>query len=236
MEHLKKWLLALLVGVSTCWLTAADLSTAPASANASKSGGFAGAGGALGATDLPAQVASREGANAPMEYILMPKDVVLIRVYDEADLETRAIISSDGRVTVPLMGEVALGGKTVEQAVKQIREGLGKDYLVNPQVTLSVLESVQQTGAQQGFTVLGQVNRPGLYPIPLNKPIDLLNAIALAGGYNQRAKASNVTVSRKVDGVKKTFKLDAEAMAKDPNTKPFIVQADDLIYVGEKIL
>ena len=191
---------------------------------------------ASAAPELPRKVNSQVGAAAPMEYVLAPKDVVMLRVLDEPELETRAIISEDGRVFVPLMGVVQLGGKTVEQATTSVREALGKDYLVNPQVILSVIESDKQQAAQMGFTVLGQVNRPGLYPLPLDKPINLLGAIAIAGGYTRMAAPSKVTVSRKVSGQVKIFKVDAEAIAKDSTAKSFDIQADDTIIVGERLL
>ena len=219
MDKAKNWLIALLLWAGTCLFVAADMPQASQSS-----------------TDLPKQVASQQGANAPMEYVLSAKDVVMIRVLDKPELETRAIISEDGRVQVPLIGMVTLGGKSAEQATTLIREALAKDYLVNPQVMLSVIASDRELSAQQGFTVLGQVNRPGLYPIPLNKPINLLNAIAIAGGYTRMAAPSKVTVSRKVGGEMKTFKLDADAMAKDSGAKPFVIQADYTIMVGERLL
>ena len=216
MGKIKDWMPALLMWAGTCLLGAADSAPAPA--------------------DLPKKVGSTIGANAPMEYVLSPRDVVLIRVLDENELETRAIISQDGRIQVPLAGMMSIGGKRVDEAITLIREALAKDYLVNPQVMLSVVESDKQVAAQQGFTVLGQVNRPSIYPLPLDKPINLLNAIAMAGGYTRMAAPWKITVTRKVEGQLKTFKLDAEAMGKDAKVPPFMIQADDTIIVEERLL
>lgn len=191
--------------------------------------------GAERAAELPAKIGNAYGAEAPNEYVLSAKDVIFVRVLNEGDLDTRAIVSEDGRIQMPLIGELKVGGKTAEQARQQIREALAKDYLVNPQVVVSVMESSKEQAAKQGFTVLGQVNRPGLYALPLEKPIDLLNAIAMAGGFTRTANPAKVVVRRLANGQTTTFKLDASAMAKESASQAFIIQADDTITVTEKI-
>src|SRR5262249_18401978 len=82
-------------------------------------------------------------------YVLCASDVVQVKVYQEDDLESKLRISRDGTTTFPLIGVINLGGKTVEQAAALIRDALAKDYLVNPQVTVTVLEY-----AKRRFTVL----------------------------------------------------------------------------------
>src|SRR5688572_32950747 len=73
-------------------------------------------------------------------YALSPNDLVLIKVYRHDDLESKLRIASDGTTSFPLLGTLQLGGKTLEEATVYIRELLGKDYLVNPQVTVTILE------------------------------------------------------------------------------------------------
>lgn len=164
-------------------------------------------------------------------YLLAPNDVVQVRVYQEDDLETKARIAKDGTISVPLLGVVTIGGKSVEQAAALIQELLSKGYLVNPQVTVVITEY-----SKRRFTVLGQVQRPGSYEIPNEENIDLVQAIAMAGGYTRIGSPSKITLQRKLDEGTKIFKLDAEAMAKNKNAKPFEVLPDDTISVGEKFL
>jgi len=163
-------------------------------------------------------------------YVLSPNDVVQIKVYQEDDLETKARIGQDGAIAFPLLGVVQIGGKTIAQATGILRERLDKDYLVNPQVSLIVVEY-----AKRRFTVLGQVQKPGSFEIPSEESVTLLQAIAMAGGYTRLANRSNVTVSRLVSGKKTTLNLDAKRAASDPDTKAFEVLPEDTITIAERI-
>ena len=179
----------------------------------------------------PNRQPSSLGAAAPMEYVLCSRDVIMIRVFEEPELETKAVISQDGTITMPLLGSVKVGGIAVGKATRLIRDLLAKDYIVDPQVNLSVLESKQRQ-----FTVMGQVQRPGVYSLPLDQPMQLLDAIATGGGFTARAAPSKVTVQRKVEGETKVFKLDAGSMGSAPTAKPFEILPNDTIVVGEKVL
>src|SRR6185503_5788059 len=119
---------------------------------------------------------------------------------------------------------------TVDQAAALIRDELAKDYLVNPQVTVTVLEY-----SKRRFTVLGQVQRPGTYEIPNEESVTFLQAIAMAGGYTRLANRSNVTVTRTINNRKPTLSLDVNHATTDPNTPQFTILADDIITVSERI-
>lgn len=179
----------------------------------------------------PNRQPSNVGATAPMEYVLCPRDVIMVRVFEEPELETKAVISQDGTITMPLLGAIKIGSQSVARATQLIRDLLAKDYIVDPQVNLAVLESKQRQ-----FTVMGQVQRPGVYAMPLDKPMYLLDAIAAAGGFTTRAKESDVKVQRKVDGETRIYKLDAGEMGTKASAKPFEIHLDDMILVGEKVL
>ena len=163
-------------------------------------------------------------------YVLCPSDLVQVKVYQEDDLESKLRISRDGTTSFPLIGVINLGGKTVAQAAALLREELGKDYLVNPQVTVTVLEY-----AKRRFTVLGQVQRPGSYEIPNEESVVFLQAIAMAGGYTRLANRANVTVTRTIDGRKTALTLDMNRATNDQKTPQFIIQPDDIITVSERI-
>jgi len=169
-------------------------------------------------------------ASAPQTYILSPSDVVQVKVYQEDDLESRLRIARDGTTSFPLIGVIKLGGKTVEQASNLIRDELAKDFLVNPQVTLTVIEY-----AKRRFTVLGQVQRPGAYEIPNEESVTLLQAIAMAGGYTRLANKANITVTRSVNGKKATFSLDVNHATNDLKTEPFAILPEDTITVPERL-
>jgi protein involved in polysaccharide export with SLBB domain len=168
-------------------------------------------------------------STATSTYRLSPNDVLRVKVFQEDDLTTELRLGKDGSATFPLLGVINLGGRTVDEAAATIRELLGKDYLVNPQVTLSVVEY-----AKRRFMVLGQVQKPGSFDIPSEESMSLLQAIAMAGGFTRLAVQSKVTVSRTVGG-KRTLTVDVKSAANDPNTKPFEILPDDTIFVAERL-
>ena len=185
----------------------------------------------------PAAKAGAQPATAPGAaglvpsrlYVLKPNDVVMVKVYQEEDLTIQARVARDGSITLPLLGTVSIGSNTVEQAIGLIRDGLAKDYLVNPQVSLSIVEY-----AKRRFTVLGQVNRPGTYEMPGDDQLNLLQAIAMAGGYTRIGAPKKITVQRVVADETKIFRLNAESMANNKGEKPFDILPEDTITVGEK--
>ena len=163
--------------------------------------------------------------------VLEPGDAIELRIYQEDDLNLpRVVIGRDGIIAHPLLGPLEVGGKTVERAREMIRDILAKDYLVDPRVTLTIVEY-----ARRSFTILGHVVRPGSYDVPRNESIDLPRAIAIAGGYTRLGSPSRITVQRVVNGEKQVLKPDADAMVKDKNAKPFPILPGDIIEVGEKI-
>jgi protein involved in polysaccharide export with SLBB domain len=175
-------------------------------------------------------VKSANSASAKGEtYRLSPNDVIKMKVFQEDDLTTEARIGKDGTVTFPLVGVITLGGKTVEDATSSIREILGRDYLVNPQVTLTVAEY-----AKRRFTVLGQVQKPGTFDIPSEESVTLLQAIAMAGGFNRLAVQGRVTVTRTLGG-KRTFTVDVKSNTNDPGTRQFEILPDDTVIVSERV-
>jgi polysaccharide export outer membrane protein len=83
------------------------------------------------------------------------------------------------------------------------------------------------------FSILGQVNRPGIYDIPDGGHVDIINAILMAGGYTRTAAQNSVLVKRRVNGQLTTLKIRAGDMAQDPNLVPFEVQPGDIVNVKE---
>lgn len=161
-------------------------------------------------------------------HVLAASEMVAIKVFGEPDLDTTVRIPDDGRIMFPLIGEVTLAGKSVQEATKQIRDRLEARFLVNPQVSIAVTEP-----AKRLFTILGQVQHPGTYRFPDRQSLDLLQVIGIAGGYTRLADPGRITVKRKVDG--KVYKVNGAKLAKDTGAESFMVTAGDLITVGERL-
>src|SRR5947199_323083 len=118
---------------------------------------------------------------------------------------TQGRLNPEGNLSVPLLGSVHLAGLTLTQAAAKITELYGRDYLVNPKVNVMLLNY-----AKRRFSILGQVNRPGSYEMPESSPggIDLLEAVAMAGGYTRIAAPERITVRRHDAGGDPVFKVN----------------------------
>ncbi len=162
--------------------------------------------------------------------VLKVNDLVRVMVYKEDDMTTEVRISKTGDIALPLLGNVHVAGETVAEATATIHDRLDKDYIINPQVTLTIMEY-----APQWVTVLGEVQRPSQVAIPPEGGLDLMGAIALAGGYSRVADPSNITVVRIINGRHQVLKVDAKKLAADSKASTFTVLPGDAITVGESV-
>jgi polysaccharide export outer membrane protein len=164
------------------------------------------------------------------DYILRPNDLVSVSVFQEADLATRDRVAADGTIMMALVGRVKVAGKTVITAGEIIKGLLQKDFLVNPQVTMSLVEHSKQL-----FTALGQVASPGTYELPQNGSMSLLQAIGRAGGFSRLANPSKITIKRVVGNREQVFKVDGKKLAGQDGVTPFTVLPGDVITVAESL-
>ena len=170
-------------------------------------------------------------ASAPAGYVLSANDSVGVEVVGEDDLRTSGRLNPEGNLSVPLLGSVHLAGLTLTQAASKLTELYGRDYLVNPRVNVSLLGY-----AKRRFSILGQVNHPGSLEMPEGSSggIDLLEAIALAGGYTRIAAPERITVRRQSAGGDQVFKVNAKRFTKGSGGG-FLIVPGDTITVGESI-
>lgn len=122
------------------------------------------------------------------EFVLGPRDEIEVFVWQHADLSRTAVVNPAGFVSYPLVGRLKASGVTGEELARQIQERLAR-YLVDPQVTVTV-----KSARSQKVFVLGEVNRPGVFP--LEGPVRVVEAIALAGGFNLDAEPQSVLLIR----------------------------------------
>jgi polysaccharide export outer membrane protein len=177
--------------------------------------------------ELPSYSAT--GAPAA-NYQIAPNDVLDIRIFREPDLSTTARVSNDGFVNLPLIGQIKIGGMSVDQAAKFIQSRLAAGFLPNPQVTVNVTEFNHRR-----FTVLGQVTRSGTYEFPDEGPLDLLQAIGLAGGYTSIADPGHVLIKRQTNGKTNIYQVNAKKMANGRADYEVSVMPGDIITVGESL-
>lgn len=127
------------------------------------------------------------------EHRLGPDDVVRMTVYGEKDLSGEYKVGGDGAIAVPLIGAVKVDGLTPAGAGEEVARKLADGYLVEPSVSVQVIES-------RPFYILGEVKNPGGYKYVSNMTV--LGAVAMAGGFTYRARESRVTVKRGAEKMK----------------------------------
>ena len=179
-------------------------------------------------TALLALLASAGAALSADNYKVMSGDLVEVSVFQEKDLSGSFRVSGDGKINMPLIGLVRVAGGGESTAATSIRAKLLDGYLVDPQVTVRVVEY-----AKLRFTVLGQVRDARAYSVTGAESLTLLQAIGMAGGFTRLANERNVTVKRRVGGGMRVLKFDAKAMARDGTESNFRVREGDIITVGE---
>lgn len=164
------------------------------------------------------------------DYHIQPLDTIQISVFNEADLSVQRRVSPQGYITYPLLGSVQVGGLTVGDTEAKLKDLLGRNYLVNPQVTVLVDHPINRR-----IVILGQVKAPGSYDIP-DEGITLVQAIARAGGFTEVAATDRVIVSRTENSVVKKFVVNVAAVIKGGDrSKDLELKPDDVISVPETI-
>jgi protein involved in polysaccharide export with SLBB domain len=184
------------------------------------------------ASSAPAGPVPANALNAPTGYVLRSNDQVAVEVFGEDDLRTNTRLNGEGNLSLPLLGSVHLAGLTLAQAASKITELYGRDYLVNPRVNITLVGY-----AKRRFTILGQVNRPGSYEMPEGNPdgVDLLEAIAMAGGYSRIAAPERISVRRRSNsGDDEILRVDAKRLAKRGG-ESFQVRPGDTVTVAESL-
>ena len=134
-------------------------------------------------------IVSAEAADEDMAYRLDSGDRIRVTVYGHEDLSGEFELDSEGRVSLPLIPDVAASGLSIGELEQAIAEELSPDFLKNPKVSIEVLN-------YRPFYILGEINDPGGYPYV--NGMTLVKAVALAGGYTYRARTSKVTITRTV--------------------------------------
>ena len=166
-------------------------------------------------------------ANQPHDdsFVIGNDDVLAINVWKEPDLSRSIPVRSDGRISLPLVGEVQAAGQTPLKLEQDIANKL-QPYLEEPEVTVMV----QQINSQK-FNILGKVVKPGSYP--LTNSATVLDAIALAGGCRDFAKEGSIYILRQnPDGGESRIPFNYKDVIKGKNISQNIrLQPHDTIVV-----
>jgi polysaccharide export outer membrane protein len=161
----------------------------------------------------------------PPEYRIGADDVLLVNVWKEAEVSGSVLVRPDGKISLPLIGDLRANGLTTVQLRDEITAHL-HEYLADPEVTVIVQEAKSQR-----FTVLGEVEHPGSYA--LSRSMTVLDAIAIAGGCRDFAKGNKVFVLRvNVDGSRTRIPFNYKEAMKGKNLyQPIELKPRDTVVV-----
>jgi polysaccharide export outer membrane protein len=176
-------------------------------------------------TDPPPIDPAAKPSRADDSFIIGSEDVLAISVWKEPDLTKQIPVRTDGKISLPLIGDIQAAGRTPLQLQLDITDKL-KGYITDPQVAIIV----QQINSLK-YNVFGEVGKPGSYP--LNGGTTIVDAIALAGGLKDFAKKKGIYILRiNSAGVESRFTFNYEDFIKGKNTKQNIpLKPHDTIVV-----
>lgn len=162
----------------------------------------------------------------PSSGVIGRMDNVEIRVFREDDLTTRGQLSSDGTITMPLIGAIRIEGLTTDQAAVAITRKLADGYLVKPEVSVSIEARIRRT-----VTVLGQAQRPGVFELPAHRKLGLVEVIGMAGGVTRIANGKKITLKH-ASGQVQIINLSEITQGKGDD---FSLRDGDVITIPESI-
>lgn len=159
------------------------------------------------------------------DYLIGPFDKISVTVFQVKDLTVEEVqVDASGRILFPLIGSVEASGRTTSELSTEIAKRLGERYLVSPQVSVIVSESVTQK-----VTVEGSVTEAGVYE--LKGQTTLLQAIAMAKGPSRVASLPNVAIFRRVNGQRMAAVFDLSKIREGAMDDPQIL-GNDVVVVG----
>lgn len=155
------------------------------------------------------------------------EDLLSITVFEEEHLCKEARVSHDGRISFPLLGEVAVAGLTPMEVEAKLTARL-REYLLDPHVAVAVKEH-----RSRRVYILGRVAKPGAYELPHDRPLSVVEAIALGGGFTKIAARDRTRVIRKANGEMRTFVVPVSRITSGEESTDLSLEPDDVVFVPE---
>jgi len=173
-------------------------------------------------------------------YTFQPGNRIRIRIFPQdayikgGDMQ----VSHEGKIILPLIGKLDVLGKKIPEVEATLREIIDKEYLVDPEVFIEILnfekkEKPKEILPDRTVLLMGAVKRPGAVKIPGSaKRFSLLQALASAGGFSDVANIKKIKIVREIDGQKSVIRANADSIisGKDPDVE---LEANDIIHVSE---
>jgi polysaccharide export outer membrane protein len=174
--------------------------------------------------DKKSPAPSATAPSLPDEYRMSPGDKLRIEVYKDPQLSQSVQVRPDGKVTLPLIGDIVASGRTP----MELRDGIGaalKEYVTNPTVTVIVVEAATATAY-----VMGEVNHPGA--VSLTSPLTVLQALAMAGGLKDFAATKKIRILRKEPSGEQVIPFNYKEAMKSARA-PIYLRPGDTVVVPD---
>ncbi len=155
-------------------------------------------------------------------------DLLEIKVFNEEGLSSFTRVQAGGTITYPLLGQVEVAGKTAPQVEKLLTDRLGNGFLINPQVTVNVKQYSSRI-----VSVFGAVLKGGLVLMPEEQRMDIIQAIAQAGGFSQTANRNKIVFTRQ--GKSTTYTYNKLLKATSGSALKVWLEPGDVIEVKEAV-
>jgi polysaccharide export outer membrane protein len=169
--------------------------------------------------------AAAGGVDVPAEYVVGPSDVLGIVFWRDADMTGDVTVRPDGRITLPLIGDISALGLTPEQLRDQIVKSSKKLFVEEPSVTVVV-----RTINSRKVYITGQVTTPGAHV--LSGSLTVMQLISVAGGLTEFAKKKNITIMRTENGQPTVLPFNYQDVSKGRNLKQNVVlRPGDVVVV-----
>jgi polysaccharide export outer membrane protein len=165
-----------------------------------------------------------DGGSFGETYSIQPGDVLEVSVWQEENLEKQVLVRPDGGMSFPLVGDIQAAGKSVAELQKLITERL-KKYIPDPVVAVATLKLDGNK-----VYVIGKVNRPGEFQV--NRYVDVVQALSMAGGMTPYASDNKITVLRRENGKQKSIPFRYGDIEKGEDLEQnIILQSGDVVLV-----
>lgn len=178
-------------------------------------------------SQTPQKPSNTTQTNAPTHgstYLIGPEDVLKISVWKEPELDREVVVRPDGGISFPLVGDVQVTDKTVDQVKDAIRKKISK-YIPKAEVTVSLVKA-----SSYKIYVLGKVNNPGQYV--LGSYVDVLQALSIANGLTPYASSDDIKILRRVEGVEQAYSFEySSASAGEKMGQNIILKSGDVVLV-----
>lgn len=176
--------------------------------------------GATGTAGTTAAAPARD-ANVPVDYRLGAGDKLRIEVYKDPQLSQSLQVRPDGKITMPLIGDITAVGLTPLELRDRVATNL-KEYITNPVVTVIVVEALASN-----VYVMGEVNKPG--PLTLAGPMTVFQALAMAGGFKDFANTKDIRILRRGPSGVQTLRFNYREAVRGNGEAVYLRSGDTVI-------